>query len=79
MADPAAELSAKLNVVIVLLLHFATKDPQFNDGKQSTGDLACLLKRNGLDYADIATILNSPLRSVRELVNRQKRSSKKRK
>jgi hypothetical protein len=77
MADPAPELSSKLNVIIALLLHFANKDPQFNDGKHSTGDLASFLKRNGLDYADIAAVLGSPLRSVRELVNRQKRSSKK--
>jgi hypothetical protein len=79
MAAPAPELAAKLNAIIALLLHFATKDSQFNDGKHSTGDLASFLKRNGLDYADIAAILDSPLRSIRELVNRQKRSSKKRK
>lgn len=69
MADPAVEVSKKLNVVIALLLHFAKKDAQFNGGRLKTGDLATYLKRHGLQYDDIAAILDSPVSSVRVLVH----------
>lgn len=78
MADLTAEVSKKLNVVIAILLHFAAKDAQFNDGKNKTGDLAALLKKHELAYEDIAAILDSPIASVRELV-RLKGHAKKRK
>jgi hypothetical protein len=61
------ELSKKLNVVVALMLHLVVKDKVFNDGKLKTGDLVAFLKRHGLGYEDIATILDSPIGSVREL------------
>jgi len=79
MADPAAQVSLKLNVVIALLLHLAAKDPQFNSGKNKTGDLAVYLKRHGLDYGDIATILHSPASSLRVLVHLKSHPKKKKK
>jgi len=79
MADPATEVSAKLNVVIALLLHFTTKDAQFNDGKNKTGDLAVYLKKHGLEYDDIAAILDSPIASVRVLVHLKKHPKNKKK
>jgi hypothetical protein len=79
MADPATEVSTKLNVIIALLLHFATKDEQFNAGKNKTGDLAVYLKRHGLEYDDIAAILDSPISSVRVLVHLKRHPKKKKK
>ena len=79
MADPAAEVSMKLNVVIALLLHFAVEDPKFNSGKGKTGDLAVYLKRHGLDYDSIAAILDSPVSSLRVLVHLKKHPKKKKK
>jgi hypothetical protein len=78
-ADAAgdSELSKKLNVIIALLLHFATKDEGFNDGHGKTGDLAVFLKKHGLDYEDIAAILDSPIASVRELVRLKGHAGKK--
>ena len=77
--DPANdnELSKKLNVVIALLLHFATKDEEFNDGNRKTGDLAAFLKKHDLGYEDIAAILDSPIASVRELVRLKGHAGKK--
>jgi hypothetical protein len=72
----AKAISDKLNVIIALLLHFATKDEGFNKGNHRTGDLAAFLKQHDLPYEDIAVILDSPIASVRELV-RLKRTAKK--
>jgi len=83
MADKAlvnqTDLSQKLNVVIALLLHFAAKDEDFNDGKRKTGDLASFLRNHGLEYTDIAAILGSPIASLRVLVSIRKRSGAKKK
>jgi len=73
------DFSQKLNVVIALLLHFAAKDEDFNDGKRKTGDLASFLRNHGLEYVDIAAILDSPIGSVRELVSKKNRAGAKRK
>jgi hypothetical protein len=70
-------LSRKLDVIIRILLHFANKDADFNDGKQTTGDLAVLLKKHGLSYAEIAAILDSPVESIRVLVHLKGRAGKK--
>jgi len=77
MPDAALDASKKLNVVIALLLHFASKDDRFNDGKHKTGDLAAYLKRHDLQYDDISAILDSPISSVRELVRLKKAKKKK--
>jgi hypothetical protein len=73
------QCSQKLNVVIGILLHFAAIDPNFNDGRRTTGDLAAFLKRHGLEYLDIAAILDSPVTSVRELVRQKKQKTSKKK
>jgi hypothetical protein len=71
------ERSRKLNVVIALLLRILTKDTDFTPRKRKgTGDLAVYLKRHGLEYQDIADILESPVASVRELVSRGSRKKK---
>jgi hypothetical protein len=63
--------SRKLNIVIALLLRVVLKDNDFAQRKRKgTGDLAICLKRQGLEYPDIASILDSPVASVRELVSR---------
>lgn len=72
-------LSKQLNVIISLLLHFATKDAEFNDHRHKTGDLASYLRRHDLSYEDIAAILDSPIGSVRELVRLKGQSGKKNK
>ena len=81
MSDPdqlsSGEVSEKLNVIIGILLHFATKDTSFNGGKQKTGDLASYLNEYGLSYNDIAAIVDSPVASVRELVRRKRKSKNK--
>lgn len=79
MADLTAEVSKKLNVVIALLLHFAAKDEEFNAGRLKIGDLAVYLKRHGIDYAEIAAILDSPVASIRVLVHLKKQAKKKKK
>ena len=69
--DLIEQQSRKLNVVIALLLRVILKDDDFTQKKRKgTGDLAIYLKRQGLEYQDIASILDSPIASVRELVNR---------
>lgn len=73
----APALSKKINVVIALMLHFALKDEDFNQGKHTTGDLAAFLKKHGLEYEDIAAILDSPIASVRELVRLKGHARKK--
>ena len=75
----ATDLSQKLNVVIAVLLHFAAKDEGFNDGNRKTGDLASFLRNHGLEYADIAAILDSPIASVRELIGKRNRAGAKKK
>jgi len=72
-------LSKKLDVIIGILLHFAQKDADFNNGKQKTGDLAVLLKKHGLGYAEIAAILGSSVDSIRVLVHLKGRGPKKEK
>jgi hypothetical protein len=72
--DLLEQHSRKLNVVIALLLRVISKDDDFTLKKRKgTGDLAVYLKRQGLEYQDIASILDSPVASVRELVNRSTR------
>jgi DNA-directed RNA polymerase specialized sigma24 family protein len=69
--DILEQQSRKLNVVIALLLRVILKDDDFALKKRKgTADLAIYLKRQGLEYQDIASILDSPVASVRELVNR---------
>lgn len=76
--DIAEEQSRKLNVVIALLLRILVKDEDFTQKKRKgTGELAVYLKRHGLEYQDIAAILDSPVASVRELVSRGSREKKK--
>jgi len=71
------EQSRKLNVVIALLLRILVKDEDFTQKKRKgTGELAVYLKRHGLEYQDIAAILDSPVASVRELVSRGSRKKK---
>jgi hypothetical protein len=79
MAEPEVleEQSRKLNVVIALLLRILVEDADFTQKKRKgTGELALYLKRHGLDYQDIAAILDSPVASVRELVSRGSRKKK---
>jgi hypothetical protein len=69
--------SRKLNVVIALLLRILVRDEDFTQKKgRGTGELAVYLKRHGLEYQDIAAILDSPVASVRELVSRGSRKKK---
>jgi hypothetical protein len=71
------EQSRKLNVVIALLLRILVKDEDFAQKKRKgTGELAVYLKQHGLEYQDIAAILDSPVASVRELVSRSGRKNK---
>jgi hypothetical protein len=75
--DVSEQQSRKLNVVIALLLHILLKDDDFAQKKRKgTGDLAAYLKRHGLGYQDIASILDSPVASVRELVSRGTRKKR---
>jgi hypothetical protein len=75
--DLLEQQSRKLNVVIALLLRVILKDNDFTQKKRKgTGDLAIYLKRQGLEYQDIASILDSPVASVRELVNRGTRKKR---
>jgi hypothetical protein len=75
--DLLEQQSRKLNVVIALLLRVISKDHDFTQKKRKgTGDLAIYLKRQGLEYQDIASILDSPVASVRELVNRGTRKKR---
>ena len=75
--DILEEQSRKLNVVIALLLRQLLRDSEFGAKKRKgTGELATYLDRQGLSYADIAVILDSPIASVRELVTRSKRKKK---
>jgi len=75
--DLLEEQSRKLNVVIALLLRILLKDEEFTQKKRKgTGELAVYLKRQGLEYQDIAAILDSPVASVRELVSRGSRKKK---
>jgi hypothetical protein len=75
--DVSEQQSRKLNVVIALLLHILLKDDDFAQKKRKgTGDLAVYLKRHGLEYQDIASILDSPVASVRELVSRGTRKKR---
>lgn len=76
-ADVLEEQSRKLNVMIALLLRILVKDEDFTQKKRKgTGELAVYLKRHGLEYQDIAAILDSPVASVRELVSRGSRKKK---
>lgn len=76
-ADVLEKQSRKLNVVIGLLLRVLLKDEDFTQRKRKgTGELAVYLKRHGLEYQDIAAILDSPVASVRELVGRSSRRKK---
>ena len=75
--DLLAEQSRKLNVIIALLIRILMKDEEFTPKKKKgTGELAVYLKRHGLEYRDIAAILDSPVGSVRELVTRASRKKK---
>ncbi len=79
MAEPdeLEQRSRKLNVIIALLLRILVKDEDFTLKKRKgTGELAVYLKRHGLEYQDIAAILDSPIASVRELVSRGSRKRK---
>ncbi|MBZ5567823.1 MAG: hypothetical protein LAN64_08225 [Acidobacteriia bacterium] len=77
--DVPEEQSRKLNVVIALLLRQLLGDADFTTKKRKgTGELAVYLDRAGLTYQDIASILDSPVASVRELVSRSKRKKKSR-
>lgn len=70
-AEVLEEQSRKLNVLIALLIRILVKDDDFTQKKRKgTGELALYLKRYGLEYKDIAAILDSPVASVRELVSR---------
>ena len=75
--DILQEQSRKLNVIIALLLHLLLKDDNLTQKKRKgTGELAVYLKRHGLEYQDIAAILDSPVASVRELVSRGSRKKR---
>jgi hypothetical protein len=75
--DAVEAQSRKLNVIIALLFRILTKDGEFTRKKRKgTGDLAVFLKRHGLEYQEIAAILDSPVPSVRELVSRGSRKRK---
>ena len=75
--DILQEQSRKLNVIIALLLHLLLKDDDLTQKKRKgTGELAVYLKRHGLEYQDIAAILDSPVASVRELVSRGSRKKR---
>jgi len=75
--DMLEEQSRKLNVVIALLLRILVRDEEFTQRKRKgTGELALYFRRHGLEYEDIAAILDSPVASVRELVSRGSRKKK---
>jgi hypothetical protein len=79
MAEPdmMQEQSRKLNVIIALLLHISLKEDGFASKKRrGTGEIAVHLKRHGLEYQDIAAILDSSIASVRELVSRGTRTKR---
>ena len=77
MTEPQfAEISAKLNVVIALLLRQLAQDADFSGKgkrKQGVGDIARYLASMGMDAKEIAPIIGAPLASVRTLLTPSQR------
>jgi hypothetical protein len=75
-AEPGAEVSRKLNVLIALSLRQLLGDKDFSTKakrKQGVGDLIRYLADMGLEAKDIAEIVGSPLTSVRTLLTPTRR------
>lgn len=75
-SEEFAELSAKLNVLIALSLRQLTGDRDFGGSgkrKKGVGEIAQYLSGMGLDPKDIASIIGSPLTSVRTLLTPTRR------
>jgi len=72
--ETAAELSAKLNVLIAISLRQLTGDKDFSGSRRKgVGEIAQYLASMGLDPKDIAKILGSPLTSIRTLLTPSQR------
>jgi hypothetical protein len=72
----AADISKKLNVLIALSLRQLVGDKDFstkNRRKPGAGDLVRYLADMELDPKDIASIVGSPVTSVRTLLTPQRR------
>ena len=69
-----AEISAKLNVLIALLLREAAAKGAVLDGeKKQVGQQARYLSERGLSSKDISVILGAPLTSIRTLLTPSRR------
>lgn len=68
------KISRKMDVLISLSSRTLLNDADFNEKrKRGTGDLANFLAKFNLEYKEIADILDAPIASVRELINRKRR------
>jgi hypothetical protein len=69
------EISRKLNVLIALSLRQLLSDKDFTKStrKQGVGDIVRFLADMGLGANDIATIVGSPVTSVRTLLTPKRR------
>lgn len=70
-----ADISKKLNVLIALSLRQLLDDKDFSKGKrkQGVGELVLYLADMGLEPKDIASVLGSPVTSVRTLLTPTRR------
>ena len=74
--DIAAEISAKLNVLISLSIKSLSGDKAFeqtNKRKTGVSDVVHYLANMGLNPKDIAEIVGSPITSVRTLLTPKRR------
>jgi hypothetical protein len=73
--DLAADISAKLNVLIALTLRQMSGQKGFAKSKRNTGagEIVHFLAEMGLDAKDIAIIIGSPVTSVRTLLTPKRR------
>jgi hypothetical protein len=73
--DLAADVSAKLNVLIALTLKQLTGQKGFVKAKrnQGAGEIVHFLAEMGLDAKDIAAIVGSPVTSVRTMLTPTRR------
>lgn len=73
--DLLADISAKLNVLIALMLRQMSGQKGFAKSKRNTGagEIVHFLAEMGLDAKDIAVIIGSPVTSVRTLLTPKRR------
>jgi hypothetical protein len=70
------EISKKLNALIALSVRQLLGEKEFGRAgrrKQGVGDIARFLSELGMDPKDIASILGSPVQSVRTLLTPKRR------